>query len=75
MKEVVLNCLGEACPALVIKTEDAMKELAVGDELVVQCDHICASKNISEWAYNNGHHAELLEVNYGEYEITIEKLK
>ncbi len=75
MREKVLNCLGEACPALVIKTEDAIKELEIGDELVVQCDHICASKNISEWAHNKGHYAELLEVNYGEWEITIEKLK
>lgn len=73
-KEVVLDCMGEACPVPLIKTEKKMAELEVGDVLVVQMDHSCAMKNVPEWARKQGHNVEIEEVDDGEWECFIEKV-
>ncbi len=72
-KEVVLDCLGEACPVPLIKAEKALEELESGDVLIVQIDHSCAMKNVPEWARKQGHEVELEEVDDGEWECIIEK--
>ena len=72
-KEIVLDCLGEACPVPLIKTEKALEELESGDVLIVQIDHSCAMKNVPEWARKQGHEVELEEVDDGEWECIIEK--
>ena len=74
-KEVVLDCLGEACPVPLVKAEKALEKLEVGDVLIVQIDHSCAMKNVPEWARKNGHNVELEEVDDGEWECFIEKAK
>jgi len=74
-KEVELDCLGEACPVPLIKTEKALEELEVGDTLIVLIDHSCAMKNVPEWARKQGHEVELEEVDDGEWECFIEKMK
>ena len=73
MKEVILDCLGEACPIPLVKSENAMKELASGDVLIVQIDHSCAMRNVPEWARKEGHNVEIEEVDDGEWEVIIEK--
>ena len=73
MKEVILDCRGEACPIPLVKSENAMKELASGDVLIVQIDHSCAMKNVPEWARKEGHNVEIEEVDDGEWEVIIEK--
>lgn len=75
MAEYTLDCLGEACPVPLMKTENKLKELAVGDTLIVQIDHSCAMKNVPEWARKVGHNVEIEEVDDGEWEIFIEKMK
>jgi len=75
MKEEMLDCLGEACPVPLIKTEKKISGMAVGDVLVVQVDHSCAMKNVPEWARKEGHNVEIEEVDDGEWEIIIEKTK
>jgi len=72
-KEVVLDCLGEACPVPLIKTEKALEKLESGDILIVQLDHSCAMKNVPEWARKAGHNVEIEEVDDGEWECVIEK--
>ncbi len=72
-KEVVLDCLGEACPVPLIKTEKELEKLESGDVLIVQLDHSCAMKNVPEWARKQGHEVELEEVDDGEWECIIEK--
>ncbi len=74
-QEVLLDCLGEACPVPLVKTEKKLTTLAVGDILVVQIDHSCAMKNIPEWARKEGHNVEIEEVDDGEWEVIIEKVK
>ena len=73
-KEVELDCMGEACPVPLIKTEKALEKLAAGDVLIVHIDHSCAMKNVPEWARKQGHNVEVEEVDDGEWDIIIEKV-
>jgi TusA-related sulfurtransferase len=75
MAEKTLDCLGEACPVPLIRTQRALAGLAAGDVLVVQIDHSCAMKNIPEWAQKSGHRFEIDEVDAGQWEIAIEKAR
>ena len=75
MKEVELDCMGEACPVPLIKAEKEINKLDVGDVLIVQIDHSCAMKNLPEWARTEGHNVEIEEVDDGEWEVIIEKTK
>ncbi len=75
MKEETLDCMGEACPVPLVKTQKAMEKLDVGDVLIVQIDHSCAMKNVPEWAREAGHNVEIEEVDDGEWEVVIEKAK
>jgi TusA-related sulfurtransferase len=75
MNEVVIDCLGEACPVPLVKAQNKLNELAVGDVLIVQIDHSCAMKNVPEWARKDGHNVEVEEVDDGEWEVIIEKAK
>ncbi|PHS35072.1 MAG: response regulator SirA [Alkaliphilus sp.] len=73
MNEIIIDALGEACPVPLIKAQNAIKEMAVGDVLVLQVDHSCAMKNVPEWARKDGHNVEIEEVDDGEWEVIIEK--
>lgn len=75
MAEKTLDCLGEACPVPLIRTQRALVQLAPGDVLVVQIDHSCAMKNIPEWAEREGHPFQIEEVDAGQWEIAIEKAR
>ncbi|SCZ79410.1 sulfurtransferase TusA family protein [Acidaminobacter hydrogenoformans] len=75
MKEVMLDCLGEACPIPLVKAQNAINEMDLGDILIVQIDHSCAMKNLPEWANKEGYNCELEEVDDGEWEVIIEKNK
>ena len=73
MAEFELDCLGEACPVPLMKTEKKMNTLSAGDVLVVHIDHSCAMKNVPEWARKQGYNVEVEEVDDGEWDVIIEK--
>lgn len=73
MAEHTLDCMGEACPVPILKTEKKMADLAVGDVLIVSIDHSCAMKNVPEWARKQGYNVEIDEIEEGEWEVVIEK--
>ena len=73
MKEFELDCLGEACPVPLVKAQNQLKKMDIGDVLIVQIDHSCAMKNVPEWARKDGHNVEIEEVDDGEWEVFIEK--
>ena len=75
MAEVRLDCLGEACPVPLIKTEKKLNTMKIGDMLTVDIDHSCAMKNIPEWARKEGHNVDIEEVDDGQWEVYIEKTK
>lgn len=73
MTEFTLDCMGEACPIPLMKTQKKIAELAIGDVLVVSIDHSCAMKNVPEWARKQGYNVEIEEVGDGEWDIVILK--
>jgi len=73
MAEFELDCLGEACPVPLMKTEKKMAGMKAGDTLIVHIDHSCAMKNVPEWARKQGHNVEVEEVGDGEWDVIIEK--
>lgn len=75
MNEVIIDCFGEACPVPLVKAQNKLNEMAIGDVLIVQIDHSCAMKNVPEWARTAGHNVEVEEVDDGEWEVIIEKAK
>lgn len=75
MAEKTLDCLGEACPIPLVKAQKALETMAVNDVLVVLVDHSCAMKNVPDWARSAGHEVEIEEVDEGEWNIIIQKMK
>ena len=75
MAEYRLDCMGEACPVPLLKTQKKLADLKVGDMLIVEIDHSCAMKNVPEWARKEGHNVDIEEVGDGEWEVYIEKTK
>lgn len=75
MAEYRLDCMGEACPVPLIKTQKKLAELKIGDMLIVEIDHSCAMKNVPEWVRKEGHNVDIEETSEGEWEIYIEKTK
>ncbi len=75
MAEYELVCMGEACPIPLVKAEKKIEKMSVGDILIVLIDHSCAMKNLPEWARKQGHNVELDEIDDGEWEVVIEKMK
>lgn len=56
----VLDCKGMLCPMPVVKTAKAIKELPVGQVLLMMADDPGAKPDIEAWAKQTGH--ELLDV-------------
>lgn len=75
MAEVELDCMGEACPIPLVKSQKKIEGLAIGDILIVHIDHSCAMKNLPEWAREAGHNVEIEEIADGEWDVVIEKVK
>ena len=73
MAEFELDCMGEACPIPLMKTQKKLATLSAGDVLIVHIDHSCAMKNVPEWARAQNHNVEVEEVDDGEWDIYIEK--
>ena len=74
MKEVVLDCYGEACPVPLIKAQNELEKMDINDVLIVEIDHSCAMKNVPDWARSVGHSVEIEEIGEGEWNIIIEKM-
>lgn len=75
MAELRLDCMGEACPVPLLKTQKKLVSMNIGDVLVVEIDHSCAMKNVPEWARKEGHNVDIEETGDGEWQIYIEKTK
>lgn len=55
-----LDCLGLFCPMPVLKTRDAMKQMAIGQILEMSSDDPASEADMKSWAARTGH--ELLEI-------------
>jgi tRNA 2-thiouridine synthesizing protein A len=55
-----LDCLGLFCPMPILKTRDAMNQMAVGQVLEMTSDDPASEADMKSWAARTGH--ELLEI-------------
>jgi tRNA 2-thiouridine synthesizing protein A len=69
MSEVELDTRGLLCPLPVIRTQDKVAELAVGDVLEVVATDPGTLEDIPAWCRVHGH--ELLQTDEGDREIRI----
>lgn len=69
MSQHELNARNLLCPLPVIRTQDAIKQLKVGDELQVHCTDPGALHDIPTWCRINGH--EVINIKQDGREITI----
>jgi tRNA 2-thiouridine synthesizing protein A len=70
-----LDCLGLFCPMPVLKTRDAMKQMAVGQVLEMTSDDPASEADMTSWVARTGH--ELLEVDKdgGVYRFLLRKTR
>ena len=57
------------CPMPVIRIQDAIKQVAIGDYVEITCTDPGVMNDIPAWCRINGHTVE--NINQGEYEIVI----
>ena len=69
MSEFQLDARRLLCPLPVIRTQDRVKQLEVGDQLTVTCTDPGVMQDIPAWCRINGH--KILETQSGEYEYII----
>lgn len=69
MSTVHLDTRGLICPLPVIRTQDRMRTLRIGQTLVVRCTDPGAAHDIPAWCRVHGH--EVLEVSDGNSELRI----
>ncbi len=50
-----LDTLGQVCPFPLVEAKQAIGQLAVGDELIIDFDCTQATDSIPNWAAANGH--------------------
>jgi tRNA 2-thiouridine synthesizing protein A len=56
----VVDCVGLFCPMPIVKTREALRDLAVGQVLEMRSDDPASDADMRSWARRTGH--DLLEV-------------
>jgi TusA-related sulfurtransferase len=73
MSRQILDAKRLLCPMPVIRTQDAIKQLSVGDQLQVICTDPGVMQDIPAWCRINGHQVlEKIANNDGEYIIILQ---
>lgn len=68
-----LNCLYEACPIPLIKAVKELRTMNSKDILVIHSDQSCIGVIVEEWGEQNNHTVKVVELDYGEWEVYIQK--
>ncbi len=72
MSRQVLDAKRLLCPLPVIRTQDKVKQLLVGDQLQVICTDPGVMQDIPAWCRINGHKVVKTHTDEYEYIITLE---
>lgn len=70
-----LDCFGDICPVPLIKLQKKLKELAVGESIMIVVDHSCVVEAISDYYDHSNCTIEVDEVLNGVWEIIVTKNK
>ncbi len=71
--DVVLDCVGLACPMPIFKTSNKIKEMQSGQVLEVQSDDDGIEKDMPAWCKMTGNEYLGLTKNNGEYRVFLKK--
>jgi tRNA 2-thiouridine synthesizing protein A len=71
--DVVLDCVGLACPMPIFKTSNKIKELGSGQVLEVQSDDQGIVKDMPAWCRLTGNEFLGLTEQNGEYHVYVRK--
>lgn len=61
MAEITLDCGGLACPTPIVRISQAMKQLKVGDTLLVTAQDAAFGEDVRAWCSMIGHELVTLE--------------
>lgn len=75
MAEFHIDCLGDMCPVPNLRVRRKLKELGVGDVIVMITDHSCAGVTICGEMRRKGHRAALSEIDNGIWQVVVERVK
>ena len=71
--DMVLDCMGLACPMPIFKTSNKIKELNTGQVLEIQSDDDGIEKDMPAWCRMTGHEYLVLKRENGEYHVFVRK--
>jgi tRNA 2-thiouridine synthesizing protein A len=71
--DVVLDCVGLACPMPIFKTSNKIKELQPGQVLEIQSDDGGIEKDMPAWCKMTGNEYLGLTKENGEYRVFVKK--
>lgn len=74
MASFTMNVYGEMCPAPLIKAESKLREMQVGDCLIMESDHSCTVRLLREHLRKLPCRFRLTEVADGIWQFEIERL-
>ncbi|GFN22025.1 MAG: sulfurtransferase TusA family protein [Thermoanaerobacteraceae bacterium] len=75
MAEYFIDSLGEMCPVPNIKVREKLKELEMGDEIILETDHSCATTTIMNEMRRKGYKTKLEEVDTGIWRVIIRRVR
>ncbi|MDK2879545.1 MAG: tRNA 2-thiouridine synthesizing protein [Thermoanaerobacteraceae bacterium] len=73
MTEHYIDCIGDFCPAPLIRVQEKLKELRSGDFIVLETDHSCAAINIINDMKKRGIKAKAKEIDNGIWRVIIKQ--
>lgn len=73
MSHVDLDLLGEVCPVPLMRTQQAVSQMASGARLTLETDFARAVRNISQWCSREAHLYEVTEMKPSVWRIEIRK--
>lgn len=72
----ILQTNGLVCPFPLVEAKQAMKEMQIGEELVIHFDCTQATQSIPEWAAEEGYEVgEFVQTGDAQWKISVFKTK
>lgn len=73
MKRYEMDVWGEMCPLPLLKVQKKIKEITIGDMIVLETEHSCTSRAIAQWAKEKNYEYAEEEVANGIWRLQITK--
>jgi tRNA 2-thiouridine synthesizing protein A len=70
-----LDCLGLFCPMPIVKTRDAIRDMAVGQVLEMLSDDPASDADLKSWARRTGHELVAVTKNGSVYRFLVRKTR